>query len=568
MKRFLLLVSAMLAMTSLMAQDVYVTFCKNGKTCVYKNNTQLFISNQSGDNLTDGAVAVDPDTDDVYWIKINDAGSYYEYTIMKNNDTYMPAMDDNYIFDLGLGFNSYVYSVGEFNGRAVVWEGSYYNYHYLGSEDYYSQAYGVQVLPALQGDVIYTCGYILDADNQIEYGVVWKDFDPEPVIVVPNTRFYDVCYYDGRIFTIGEDGIYRDGDKIMDLPGYSFAFSDSKLGNIKIYGENIYFTYEYVDENFNFLSNVYKDGEVLYTNNLDPCESSFLDVYSGGVVYNSYDANGNIKIYKNGQVLYTISLNDWTAVKDICVVETCGNSNARTLPYFEGFEIGDTDWMCWTKIENYWNSSETYYPSYWQIGNEYVATGNYSAKHGYNGEYDQNDWLISPRISLANVTNAKLEFKTFEKYPSDMIYEGVLVSTSGTTQSSFTEIWTQSNASSEWKTVDVDLSAYQGQNIYLGFRYKGNNGHTWFIDDVSVTGTYDAVEETSFDNLAVYPNPANETICINGLDGETEVNIYNAIGALVKTVVVNTNDVIDLSNLPSGLYLARFGENTLKFTKE
>lgn len=62
------------------------------------------------------------------------------------------------------------------------------------------------------------------------------------------------------------------------------------------------------------------------------------------------------------------------------------------------------------------------------------------------------------------------------------------------------------------------------------------------------------VEEIHDNELTVYPNPANNLVCINGVEA-AEVRVYNAIGQMVKTVR-GTNE-IDVVDLAEGVYLVR-----------
>jgi hypothetical protein len=61
------------------------------------------------------------------------------------------------------------------------------------------------------------------------------------------------------------------------------------------------------------------------------------------------------------------------------------------------------------------------------------------------------------------------------------------------------------------------------------------------------------VEENRFEAV-VYPNPASGVVRIEGVVAD-EVQVYNALGQLVKTVC-GTNE-IDVEELPQGLYLLR-----------
>lgn len=573
MKKILLLVSAMLAMTSLIAQDVYVGGSNTqGRPVVYKNGSLLYQTNQGGDDDR-MAVVVNPETDDVYWIKSYRPDFDWLFDVMKNDSPYLelhelPADANAKVNDLGIGYNNRLYSAGQCYYQAVVWlDNDPLDIYALGDESYISSvANGIHVIKDANGDLVYTCGAVYLSGGQ--YGVVWRNNNSEPIIAIEDECFIDVYYYNDHLYILGQKAVYVDDDLAFELPELSIGLMYSDIGDIIVYGEDIYFTFEYVDSNDNLMASVYKNNELLYNHNLNYNYGSHLDVYSGGVIYNCPNSGDKPVIYNNNEALFTIN-SQYMTVNDICVVEKTDN-NVRTLPYFESFEMGNTDWMGWTKTDEMMNvnsSGEDAYPSYWQISCEKYTTGNYCAKHYYNGSFDQEGWLISPKIHINSDMDATLEFKTYERWPSDIQYEAVLISTTGTAPNNFTEIWMQNDASEEWKTTQIDLTAYAGQNIYVAFRYKGNNGHAWYIDDVSIT-EYLGVEDVNAPHIAVYPNPANETICINGLNGETEVNIYNAMGQMVMVVNVNSNDAINISKLPAGIYMARIGEKTLRFTKE
>ena len=65
---------------------------------------------------------------------------------------------------------------------------------------------------------------------------------------------------------------------------------------------------------------------------------------------------------------------------------------------------------------------------------------------------------------------------------------------------------------------------------------------------------WDDVEEKSVESVGVYPNPSKKNVFIKGIE-PAEVQVYNALGQLVKTVR-GTNE-IDLSGLVEGVYLMR-----------
>ena len=57
--------------------------------------------------------------------------------------------------------------------------------------------------------------------------------------------------------------------------------------------------------------------------------------------------------------------------------------------------------------------------------------------------------------------------------------------------------------------------------------------------------------------IYVYPNPAKDRVVIEGIEA-AEVNVYNALGQLVKTVR-GTNE-IPVADLPQGVYMLRIAD--------
>ncbi len=77
------------------------------------------------------------------------------------------------------------------------------------------------------------------------------------------------------------------------------------------------------------------------------------------------------------------------------------------------------------------------------------------------------------------------------------------------------------------------------------------------------------IDESGLETVKLYPNPANEKIHIEGLQGEHEINIYNATGIKAITTVLQDNGEIDIHELQAGLYLIRIdGKYTMRFIKK
>ncbi len=126
------------------------------------------------------------------------------------------------------------------------------------------------------------------------------------------------------------------------------------------------------------------------------------------------------------------------------------------------------------------------------------APGSHGAPHG--GTYgawhnddsttgDAVDWLVLPPIDVQG-GGMTLTFWQMEHYPSYYNYHGIWVSTgsSDPADGDFVELQEIAIPASAdtWEQVTVDLSPYQGQTIWLAFRYVGDWQDEWYLDDIAV----------------------------------------------------------------------------------
>ena len=65
------------------------------------------------------------------------------------------------------------------------------------------------------------------------------------------------------------------------------------------------------------------------------------------------------------------------------------------------------------------------------------------------------------------------------------------------------------------------------------------------------------MSETKDSELFIYPNPAKEKVTIEGIEA-TEVEVYNALGRLVKTM--QGSNEISVAELPQGVYLLQIAD--------
>ena len=96
------------------------------------------------------------------------------------------------------------------------------------------------------------------------------------------------------------------------------------------------------------------------------------------------------------------------------------------------------------------------------------------------------DWIVLPQVAVTDAAY-KLKFWERDRYQTYYEYHGVWISTGSGDPASgdFTEVWSV-DGTATWKEVTVDLASYNGQSIYIAFKYTGDYQDEWYIDDVTV----------------------------------------------------------------------------------
>lgn len=497
-----------------MAQDVYSAgyFTNSQGThdaAVYKNGELLYQSSTGSSDYSRESTDVIYHNGDVYWVVNCMEGSDYRWAdIRKNGEVYLdsPTGQGRHINAMTIFPNSSLYSAGCMNIDGVKTAVFWYNNDpdpdfVLGNQVYPSEAYAVTY--ARIGNSNWTVSAGVQYTSSSEYhGVIWKA--GEVVYDLgSNVSPRGVAVYDGNYYTVAnvyESGgytakVYKNGVVL-----YILSTNNSRGFSISVDAGDVYVS-GWEGSNLK----VWKNGEELYSISASSSTLRAVTANSTGVYY-AGNTGGNVgKIWKDGEVLYTPSNCEY--IWGMYVEQpVCENSDIRTLPFVESFETGETNWECWAKTDENANSGSHYRPFWTRSGTHtnmedvMPYSGAHCALHGW-GTSAQEGWLISPQLFLQpGRDQTTLSFMSYEEFPGDLEYEGVWISTTNTSVSSFTEIWSQNSPSAAWKNVEIDLSSYQGQAVYLAFKYTGADGHNWFIDDVEVTDGwgYCSVEDVPY----------------------------------------------------------------------
>ena len=165
-------------------------------------------------------------------------------------------------------------------------------------------------------------------------------------------------------------------------------------------------------------------------------------------------------------------------------------------------------------------------------------SGEHSAYSSINNDQCDN-WLVTPQI-LVQSNNYELKFWDYNKTIEFYDKASVLISTgSGNPEDGeFIEVYTTPTPLNLefWEERVIDLSSYNGQNIYVAFRYEGTF-HQWYLDEVRVSPE-------------VYTDGALTTI-VNPTGVSETAGVENVIVTLRNSGTTIVNDVtIDWEIIP------------------
>lgn len=163
------------------------------------------------------------------------------------------------------------------------------------------------------------------------------------------------------------------------------------------------------------------------------------------------------------------------------------DSQINDFPYLMDFEAQSTIPVGWTKIV--------------QTGNDITINDGTSYNHSpegskslrfssYSNSYDYNQYLFTAPIEVtAPYTHLSFWHKMYTSSVETLEW-GIATTTNP-------DHYTWTAVDLDWNSFQestVDLSAYVGQTIYLGFHYYGDYAYYVYLDDISITQHFDYAE--------------------------------------------------------------------------
>jgi hypothetical protein len=234
----------------------------------------------------------------------------------------------------------------------------------------------------------------------------------------------------------------------------------------------------------------------------------------------------------------------------------------------------------------------------WEERNNIIGSDGNPTRAAYvnNSNYvgfGEQDNLTTDIYDLTNLTNGVLNFDLakaqYSSTASDVLF--VAISTdcgenfsfvyglSGLGLSTIPDYNTTNNwapqSANEWRTEQIDLSAYAGEQVIFRFVNQNGNGNSTYIDNIFTDGVL-ATSEFDLSTLSLYPNPASQEFTIHLGDNSSdniEVSIVNSLGQQLQQYdqsVFNGSSQanFNVSSFASGLYFITIKSEGITTTKK
>ena len=243
------------------------------------------------------------------------------------------------------------------------------------------------------------------------------------------------------------------------------------------------------------------------------------------------------------------------------IVKAAGDT-ITNFPWNEGFENGtpgwtiienDNDGICW-QLSDTSSQIASFAAQYPRTGNACIIALSYS-----NFTYEAltpDEWLISPALVIPTGEDYTLTFYdngTNSQYAAEHYAVHVATEKTVSALSATTPVLEQTLSLGEWVKRTVDLSAYAGQTIYIGFHHYGCTDQFCLgIDDIRVGGA--ETPEVTVEGPAIVEVNSAATFTATGassftwsVDGTTQSATGNTL-TYTFTTTGNHSVVAEASN--------------------
>ncbi|GGG32740.1 T9SS-dependent choice-of-anchor J family protein [Bizionia arctica] len=204
-----------------------------------------------------------------------------------------------------------------------------------------------------------------------------------------------------------------------------------------------------------------------------------------------------------------------------------------------------------------------------------TATSDWTAYNGMKGmvcfaavpsgaNYN-NDWLISPQITLAESGNSlSFWYKACDATYSQERFS-VSISTTGTAAADFTVISANpviiADGDNTWQQFTYDFPVtYDNTSVYVGIHCTSQDQFGFMIDDFSVSTSLLSVED--FEANQIHIACKERVLTLSNIHGSAAYSIYSLTGKKVLSGQTQLeSQEINLTNLSSGMYVVEVADS-------
>ncbi len=354
--------------------------------------------------------------------------------------------------------------------------------------------------------------------------------------------------------------VFTDGDKVYasdngnNWSDVTPGVENDYFGSLEAMGDTVFLTYKYYVPNPNFENNV----RILYTTNGGETwdETGSPVPYWGDDTYRMYASGKRLYVHEDDKMYYTDNLGaDWNNIslpEEYCnyfysflvhnsvpYAAACGNAELIKLDESSNWVLSNNGLPSDREIEFMVRCKDAIF-AYVFVHGMYASTDNgeswSEANNGINDELNYADYAY--RDSELFLASNKGVFYTDDHGQN----------------------WYKINTG----LINKDLSSIVERSDTLFVGTYGNGIWKRAIDNISYSPS------AIIDRIPVkiYPNPVTGFIYVNYKNTESaaEVEIYDITGSLVLSKRINTDDIVNVEKLKSGLYIIKINFKNSTYT--
>lgn len=189
-----------------------------------------------------------------------------------------------------------------------------------------------------------------------------------------------------------------------------------------------------------------------------------------------------------------------------------------------------------------WDGNGAYTPDNYLITMEPITLGTSSTLDFLFGSYQTNGTFLEDRLSV---------------YLSETNDVGQISNLTPVFDATVGDHCTCDSEANNAAPINVDISAYDGQTVYLVFRHHDTfDQNSVLIDNVVVDGTL-STSESEISGFNYFYSKQSQNLTIKAADSFSSINIFNVLGQkVIDQDLSSTTEVINLATLKTGVYIA------------